>query len=63
LNDLDALVGKLITDDTAPPESDDRKVADKLYASFSWTEALTVTSIYIVVLLGISCWWFATKDY
>jgi ABC-type transport system involved in multi-copper enzyme maturation permease subunit len=63
LNDLDALVSKLITDDTASPDSQDRKIADKLYASFSWTEALTVTSIYIVFLLAISCWWFATKDY
>ena len=52
-----------IADDTLPSYSEKRKAADKLYAGFSWTETLTVTSIYIVVLLGISCWWFATKDY
>jgi ABC-type transport system involved in multi-copper enzyme maturation permease subunit len=61
--DLDKLSGKLIADDTLPSYSRDRKNADKDYSRFSWTEALTVTSIYIVVLLAISCWWFATKDY
>jgi ABC-type transport system involved in multi-copper enzyme maturation permease subunit len=29
----------------------------------SWTESLTVSGIFIALLLGISCWWFATKDY
>jgi ABC-type transport system involved in multi-copper enzyme maturation permease subunit len=63
MKDLDVLSGKLIADDTLPSYSEKRKIADKLYTGFSWTETLTVTSIYIVVLLGISCWWFATKDY
>jgi ABC-type transport system involved in multi-copper enzyme maturation permease subunit len=61
--DFDVLSGKLIADDTLPSYSDDRKKAEKLYGSFSWVEALTVSTIYIVVLLGISCWWFARKDY
>ena len=63
VKDLDVLSGKLIADDTLPSYSKDRKAAEKQYASFSWTEALTVTSLYIVILLAISCWWFATKDY
>jgi ABC-type transport system involved in multi-copper enzyme maturation permease subunit len=29
----------------------------------SWTESLTVSGIFIALLLGISCWWFATRDY
>jgi ABC-type transport system involved in multi-copper enzyme maturation permease subunit len=28
-----------------------------------WTESITVSGIFIVLLLGMSCWWFATKDY
>ncbi len=63
LKDLDVLTNKLIVDDTMPPYSNERKAADKLFASFNWGEALTVTVIYIVVLLAASCWWFATKDY
>jgi ABC-type transport system involved in multi-copper enzyme maturation permease subunit len=63
LKDFDVLTGKLIADDTLPSYSSERKLADKMYASFSWTEALTVTTIYIVVLLALSCWWFATKDF
>src|SRR5260221_14644536 len=51
VKDLDVLSGKLIADDTLPSYSRDRKNAEKDYARFSWTEALTVTSIYIVVLL------------
>jgi ABC-type transport system involved in multi-copper enzyme maturation permease subunit len=63
LKDLDVLTGKLIADDTLPSYSAERKVADKLYANFSWVESLLVTATYIVVLLAVSCWWFATKDY
>jgi ABC-type transport system involved in multi-copper enzyme maturation permease subunit len=63
LKDLDALTNKLILDATLPESSNDRKIADKLFATFNWTEALSVTVIYIVALLALSCWWFATKDY
>jgi ABC-type transport system involved in multi-copper enzyme maturation permease subunit len=63
VKDLDVLSGKLIADDTLPSYSKERKVAEKRYASFSWIESITVTMIYIVILLVISCWWFATKDY
>lgn len=63
LKDLDVLTGKLIADDTLPSYSAERKVADKLYANFSWAEALSVTTIYIVLLLALSCGWFAMKDY
>jgi ABC-type transport system involved in multi-copper enzyme maturation permease subunit len=63
VKDLDTLSSKLIADDTLPSYSKERKAAEKRYASFSWTEAITVTTIYIVILLAISCWWFATKDY
>jgi len=29
----------------------------------SWGESVAVSAIYIVLLLGFSCWWFATRDY
>jgi ABC-type transport system involved in multi-copper enzyme maturation permease subunit len=29
----------------------------------SWKESLTVSGVFIALLLSISCWWFATKDY
>ena len=63
LKDLDVLTSVWILDDNYPPENPQRKAADKLYADFRWTEALTVTSLYIVALLGLSCWRFATRDY
>lgn len=63
MKDLDALNSKLIADDLLPAQSAARKQADKLYASFKWGEALTVTSLYMVVFLGLACLRFATKDY
>ncbi len=29
----------------------------------TWGESLTVSGVFIALMLGISCWWFATKDY
>ncbi len=63
LKDLDALTNKLIVDDTVPEFSKERKMADKLFEGIHWTEALTVTTLYIAVLLALSCTWFALKDY
>jgi ABC-type transport system involved in multi-copper enzyme maturation permease subunit len=63
LKDLDVLTNKWILDDVYSDENPQRKAAAKLYADFRWTEALTVTSLYIVVLLVLSCWRFATRDY
>jgi ABC-type transport system involved in multi-copper enzyme maturation permease subunit len=63
LNDLDTLTDKWILEDVTPRESPQRKAAEKKFAGFRWTEAISVTSIYIVVLLAVSCWWFARKDY
>lgn len=63
LKDLDTLTDKWILDDVLPADSRERKLADKLYENFHWGEAIAVTSLYIVVLLGFSCWWFARRDY
>jgi ABC-type transport system involved in multi-copper enzyme maturation permease subunit len=63
LKDLDTLTDKWILDDVLPADSRDRKLADKLFENFQWTETIMVTSFYIVALLAFSCWWFARKDY
>lgn len=63
LKDLDTLTDKWILDDVMPPDSPERKLADKAYAGFHWTESLAVTTLYILILLGVSCWWFVRKDY
>lgn len=31
--------------------------------TIDWSESLLVSSGFIAILLGISCWWFSTKDY
>jgi ABC-type transport system involved in multi-copper enzyme maturation permease subunit len=63
LKDLDTLTDKWVLDDVTPPDSPQRKAADKAYAGFRWTEAIAVTTLYIMGLLAVSCWWFARKDY
>jgi ABC-type transport system involved in multi-copper enzyme maturation permease subunit len=63
LKDLDVLTEKWIADDVYPSNDPRRKAADKLYSNFSWAEAISVTSIYVVFLLGLACWRFATRDY
>jgi ABC-type transport system involved in multi-copper enzyme maturation permease subunit len=63
LKDLDALTSKWILEDTQSSDNPQRKAAEKLYADFRWTESLSVTALYIIVLLGLSCWRFATRDY
>ncbi len=63
LKDLDTLTDKWVIEDVLPASSPQRKAAEKAFAGFRWTEALSVTSLYIVALLGVSCWWFARKDY
>ncbi len=63
IKDLDTLTTKWIVDDLHDPSSKERQLTDKVYENFRWTEALTVSTLYIIVFLGLSCWWFATRDY
>jgi ABC-type transport system involved in multi-copper enzyme maturation permease subunit len=32
-------------------------------SSIHWGESLTVSGIFVAVMLGLACWWFATKDF
>ncbi len=61
--DLDQLTTKLLLSDLYPPDSKEMKGVNEGMASISWTEAITVTALYIALMLGFSCWWFASKDY
>lgn len=63
LKDMDALTNKWILQDTQVPGDPQRKAAEKLYANFRWTETLSVTALYIIILLALSCWRFSTRDY
>jgi ABC-type transport system involved in multi-copper enzyme maturation permease subunit len=63
LKDLDALTDKWILEDVTQTGSAKRKAAAKAYVGFRWAEAISVTALYIVTMLAVSCWWFARKDY
>ena len=45
--------------DTSP----ERKDIDKAVGTINWTETLIVTCSFIALMLGLSCWRFAIKDY
>jgi ABC-type transport system involved in multi-copper enzyme maturation permease subunit len=61
--DLDALTTKVIRRDLIDASSSQRKEMDKEVGSINWAETLSVTVLYIVILVGLSCLWFATRDY
>ena len=63
LKDLDTLTDKWILEDVTQAGSAQRKAAEKAYTGFRWVEAISVTALYIVAMLTVSCWWFARKDY
>jgi ABC-type transport system involved in multi-copper enzyme maturation permease subunit len=42
---------------------DQLKKIDKKYGSYTWVGSLTVTGVWIVLVLGLSCWLFSVKDY
>lgn len=44
-------------------ESERIKLEAQGYGMLRWSESIVVTSLYIVLLLGLSCWRFAVRDY
>ncbi len=32
-------------------------------SAIHWGESLSVSGVFIALMLGLACWWFATKDY
>lgn len=59
--DLDWLGEKALYDQTLL-EAEQVKLAPK-YRMFNWSESILVTSLYILVFLGLACWRFAAQDY
>ncbi len=59
--DIDKLSDQLLLRDlTFASLAGEKKQAD---APIAWVQSLTVSFAFIAVMLGIACWWFATKDY
>jgi hypothetical protein len=61
--DLDALNSQLIAKDLLPQDDNLRKSIDDGVAKIDWGQSLAVTLAYIGLMLGLGCWWFATRDY
>ncbi|HZT81242.1 MAG TPA: ABC transporter permease subunit [Gemmataceae bacterium] len=62
--DLDWLGDKTIMEHSLSLSEGERaKLEADGYNQIRWSESLAVTSIYIVLLLGLACWRFAVKDY
>ncbi len=61
--DLDALTTKLLVSDFYGSDTKEMKSVNEAMGSINWPETLSVTSFYIVALVGFSCFWFAWKDY
>jgi ABC-type transport system involved in multi-copper enzyme maturation permease subunit len=59
--DLDRLGNLLIVSDFVTGSWSEARKLDT--GSSSWSTSLLVSGLFIVILLGASCWWFSTKDY
>jgi ABC-type transport system involved in multi-copper enzyme maturation permease subunit len=60
--DLDYLGNKILLSDFLTGTTSQAKALDKS-TTISWGESLTVSGIFVAVMLGLACWWFATKDF
>ena len=60
--DLDLLTTKLIVDDTLG-KAEKREGRVDLITFPTWGEVIGVSSAWIVVMLGLACWRFSTRDY
>ncbi len=61
--DLDRLTTKLIRSDLLDHSSQLWKDTEKDVGSTNWTESIGVTVFFIALMVGLSIWRFATKDY
>ena len=61
-NDLDVLTTQFISHSLLnEAERKSRNINEA--ASLSWVESITVSVVFIALLLGLSCWRFTVKDY
>lgn len=61
--DLDVLTTRLIRKQLLDPDSKAYKTMEEEYKAIGWDTSIMITVIWIGALLGISCWWFAKRDY
>jgi ABC-type transport system involved in multi-copper enzyme maturation permease subunit len=61
--DLDWLTDHTLEGRSLALTTEEREFKQKNFEKYSWGESLFVTSLYIGLFLGLSCWRFATKDY
>lgn len=63
VGDLDQLSQYVVALDLFAADDAQRKSARGVLDETSWSESIGVSVAFIAVLLGISCWWFSTRDY
>lgn len=63
ITDLDMLTTYGLAKNLLPPGDAERQKVEKQYANVNWTESITMSLVFIGVLLGLSCWRFSTRDY
>src|SRR5262249_37006725 len=62
--DFDWLADTVIKENILALSEEERiKLQAEGFGMLRWSESIVVTSLYIALLLGLSCWWFATRDY
>lgn len=59
--DLSSLTAELLARDALLNENP--HLREDRPSAFNWAESLTVSGAFIAVMLGLSCWHFATRDY
>jgi ABC-type transport system involved in multi-copper enzyme maturation permease subunit len=60
-SDLGQLENILILSDFVTGSWSEARKLDS--SNIDWGESLLVSGLFIAVFLGLSCWWFSTKDY
>jgi ABC-type transport system involved in multi-copper enzyme maturation permease subunit len=60
-SDLTRLMGQILLSDFLTGKLTEGARLDK--TSITWGESLTVSGVFIAVMLALACWRFATKDY
>jgi ABC-type transport system involved in multi-copper enzyme maturation permease subunit len=61
--DCDQLTDKTLKITLTSPSEGELKRINEDYKAFNWPETLLITSIYIVLLVGLTTWRFWAKDY
>jgi ABC-type transport system involved in multi-copper enzyme maturation permease subunit len=61
--DLDWLGDRMLQERLLGLSQVERDQLEKKYEPYRWPESILVTSLYIVLLLGLACWRFWAKDY